>query len=253
LQLAGALCGLLAYFVLGHYLDRRGGFGATPLGMLLVGLVPVVYLVAPSQWFLAIAYILLTVGNSVIDLSWQHVLVSRVSDEHRLRYQAAHTSITGLRGAAAPFAGSLLLGMGVAVGPVLLISGALGVVGAGLMARALGISLRSRRPERGSVRPVVRDTGRPGRDVAVSHGVVGQGASIDVAPALDVKEVLLPRQQGPATDALARRRSAQGMLESPHQLLHDPAWQALTIARVDEAEQDQVTEQHAPVGAKSAE
>src|SRR5579864_6064035 len=43
LQLLGALSGLVAYFVLGHYLDRRGGLGATPAGLLLVALVPVVY------------------------------------------------------------------------------------------------------------------------------------------------------------------------------------------------------------------
>ena len=52
-----------------------------------------------------VAMVLQSVGTSVFDLGWQTALVTRVPDEHRLRYQAAHTSITGLRGAAAPFAG----------------------------------------------------------------------------------------------------------------------------------------------------
>jgi len=47
-QLVGAGSGLIAYLILGQHLDRKGGFGATPLGMLMVGLVPILYVVAPS-------------------------------------------------------------------------------------------------------------------------------------------------------------------------------------------------------------
>jgi predicted MFS family arabinose efflux permease len=141
LQLVGALSGLLAYFVLGQYLDRRGGFGATPIGLVLVAMVPLVYLWAPSLAFLAAGYILLNVGNSGCDLGWQVAQVSRVDDAHRLRYQAAHTSFTGPRGVAAPFVGSLALGLGVSLGTVLVLSGALGLVGAAMMATALGLTL----------------------------------------------------------------------------------------------------------------
>jgi len=141
LQLVGALSGLLAYFVLGHYLDRRGGFGATPIGLLLVATVPLVYLWAPSLMFLAAGYVLLNVGNGACDLGWQVALISRVDDAHRLRYQAAHASFTGIRGVAAPFVGSLALGLGVGLGPVLMLSAALGIVGAAMMANALGITL----------------------------------------------------------------------------------------------------------------
>jgi MFS family permease len=141
LQLVGALSGLVAYFGLGQWLDKRGGFGATPIGLLLAGLVPLVYAWAPSLSVLALGYVLLSVGNSAFDLGWQVALVSRVSDEHRLRYQAAHTSITGLRGVAAPFVGSLALALGVGLGPVLIFSGLLGIVGAAMMAPALGVSV----------------------------------------------------------------------------------------------------------------
>jgi MFS transporter, DHA1 family, inner membrane transport protein len=165
LQLAGALSGLLAYFALGHYLDRRGGFGVTPLGMLLAGLVPVAYLLAPGLPVLAIGYILLGVGNSAIDLGWQLALVARVSDEHRLRYMAAHTSITGVRGFVAPFVGTLVLSLGYGLGPVLVISGVLGVVGAVMMARALGVNLGDPRLLRGLFRDFVRDAPRPRRHV----------------------------------------------------------------------------------------
>jgi len=251
LQLAGALSGLLAYFVLGHYLDRKGGFGATPLGLLMAGLVPLVYLLAPNLPFLAIGYILLSVGNSASDLGWQVALVSRISDEHRLRYQAAHTSITGLRGVAAPFFGSLILGLGFGIMPVLVISGVLGVLGAGMMARALGISLM---PDPRILRTVLGNGGRPAQDVRVRHRVVGQRPSVALAPALGVDQVLLPRQERAAADALARLgdRGARLEVEPPHQLVHHPVWQAVPLARVDKAEEHEVAEQHAPVRAETA-
>ena len=187
LQLIGALSGLLAYFGLGHYLDRRGGFGATPIGLLLVGLVPLVYLWAPSLAFLAFGYVLLTVGNSLLDLGWQVALVSKVDDAHRLRYQAAHTSFTGLRGFTAPFVGSLALSLGTGIGPVLIVAGALGIAGAWLMASALGVRV----PGAGLMRAVFGDARGPVRDIQFGHGIVGTQSRSGVVPALDVDEVLL--------------------------------------------------------------
>jgi MFS family permease len=156
LQLAGAVSGLLAYFALGQYLDRKGGFGVTPLGMLLTAAVPVAYLFAPALPVLAVGYILLGIGTSAIDLGWQLALVARVSDEYRLRYMAAHTSITGVRGFIAPFVGTLVLSLGYGLGPVLIISAILGVIGAVLMARALGVNPGDPRQLRGLFREFVR-------------------------------------------------------------------------------------------------
>jgi MFS family permease len=144
LQLIGAASGLIGYLVLGQYLDRRrGSAGATPLGFLMVALVPVVYMVAPSLPLLAIAFVLQSLGTSVFDMGWQVALVSRVPDEHRLRYQAAHTSITGVRGVAAPFLGSLIMSLGLGLNATLLISGALAVLGALIMARTLNVGVRT--------------------------------------------------------------------------------------------------------------
>jgi len=156
LQLAGAVSGLLAYFALGEYLDRKGGFGVTPLGMVLTAAVPGAYLLAPGLPVLAIGFILLGVGTSAIDLGWQLALMARVSDEYRLRYMAAHTSITGVRGFIAPFVGTLILSLGYGLGPVLMISALLGVIGAVMMARALGVNLGDRRQLRGLFREFVR-------------------------------------------------------------------------------------------------
>ena len=64
LQLVGAASGLITYLALGQLLDRRGGFGATPLGMVMVALVPIVYLAAPSLQVLVLAFVLQSVGNS---------------------------------------------------------------------------------------------------------------------------------------------------------------------------------------------
>jgi predicted MFS family arabinose efflux permease len=355
LQLVGALSGLLAYFVLGQYLDRRGGFGATPIGLLLVSLVPLVYVWAPSLGFLALGYILLNVGNSASDLGWQVALVSRVDDAHRLRYQAAHTSLTGLRGVAAPFAGSLALALGLGIAPVLIVGASLALIGASMMAVALGVpvpganairsvlvtaraipatravraivaavpgpgvtravignvrasdlgrtvltdasTLHVRRGAvdrvrgtgfvrvvlgdvagsgvvrgivrdapgtglrravvgaiRGSrvVRAVVGDASRPRRYIRRGHRIVGPQSRIEKSPLLDVNEVLLPRQQRPATHALAGSRRGDGRREAAHELMHDPAWYPLALGRVDVAEEDEVREQYAPVPGEAA-
>lgn len=249
LQLVGALTGLLAYYVLGQQLDRRGGFGATPAGLLLVGVVPLIYLLAPSLPFLAIGYILLSVGTSASDLGWQVVLISKVSDEHRLRYQAAQTSLTGLRGVAAPFAGSLILSLGFGVGTALVVSGLLGIVGALMLARALGISLK---PDLAGIRAIIRNRRRPRADLRVRHRVVRSLPRVQIAPAPNVRQVLLTREERPAADALARGGSAERRLEAPNELVHDPIWQPVALAGVDKAEQDKVRQQDAPVRAETA-
>ncbi len=144
LQLIGAASGLIGYFVLGHYLDRRSGLGATPVGFAMVGLVPLVYVLAPSLPLLSVAFVLQSLGTSVFDLGWQVALVSQVPDEHRARYQAAHTSITGIRGVAAPFIGSAAVSLGFGVSATLVASGVLALLGAVVMARALGFGPRKR-------------------------------------------------------------------------------------------------------------
>jgi predicted MFS family arabinose efflux permease len=236
LQLVGSVSGLLAYVVLGHYLDRRGGFGATPIGLLLAGLVPLVYLWAPSLAFLAVGYILLTVGNSALDLGWQVALISKVDDAHRLRYQAAHTSITGLRGVAAPFVGSLALSLGMGLAPVLIVAGALGVAGAVLMASALGVSV----PGAGRLRAVFGDRRGPVQHVHFGRGIVGSQPRVEVAPIGEVDQGLLARQQRSATHALTWRRRALRRAQPARKLVQHPARYLLALARAGVAEQDQV-------------
>ncbi|HEY3059673.1 MAG TPA: MFS transporter, partial [Chloroflexota bacterium] len=233
LQLVGAASGLLAYLVLGQHLDRRGGFGATPLGMLMVGLVPIVYLVAPSLPLLGAAFVLQSVGNGAIDLGWQVALLARVSDEHRLRYQAAHTSITGLRGVAAPFLGSLAISLGLGIGVALVTSGLLALIGTLVMARSLGLSVRdvplwgptSRacRLTTGALGTVLANARRPRGDLVVGHRILGERAHVAVAQALDVEQVLLARQDRPVADTVAGRRSAHRVAQAAQQVVHDPA------------------------------
>src|SRR5262249_31150534 len=149
------------------------------------------------------------VGTSILDIAWQTALIAKVSDEHRQRYQAAHTSVTGVRGVIAPFTGSLLVSSGVGVRPTLMLSSLLAVAGAVLMARALGVAAlpaTAKNPlarlRRGVVGAVVGDAGRPDRDVRVGHRVVGMRARVTVAPLLEVRKVLLARQQRPAAHGL---------------------------------------------------
>ena len=247
LQLVGAASGLITYLILGQLLDRRGGFGATPLGMVMVALVPIVYLAAPSLQVLVLAFVLQSVGNSAIDLGWQVALISRVSDAHRLRYQAAHSSLTGLRGAAAPFIGSAMIALGVPIGVTLFVSGLGAVFGAWMMTRALGLGWE----DVPLVRTVVGYARRPRRDVRVGHRVLDAGAHVAVAPALDVDQVLLARQDGPETGAVAARRGAHRVVQAAQETLHDPARDTVALARVDVAEEHQVGQQHAPVRAEA--
>jgi hypothetical protein len=248
LQLVGAGSGLLAYLWLGQHLDRRGGFGVAPMGMVMVGLVPLAYLFAPTLPILGLAFVLQSVGTSALDLGWQIALLARVADEHRLRYQAAAGSITGFRGAVAPFLGSLAIALGLPLSTTLLISGAVALLGAVILARALGLGLK----DVPLLRAVLGNTGRPGRDLAVGHRVIGQRPNVEIAPALDVKEVLLPREQGAATDALSRRGSTHRVAEPTQEIVHDPVRDALAVGRVDEAEQDQVRQQDVPVRTEAA-
>jgi MFS family permease len=221
LQLAGAVSGLLAYLILGQSLDRRGHFikAATPAGCVLVAVVPLVYLLAPNLWFLGVGFVLLSVGNSAIDLGWQLALVGQVPDEHRLRYQAAHTSFTGLRGVAAPFVGSLMLGLGSGIGVVLMASGVLGLLGAVMLGRALGLGLGDLRVGR----PIAGDARRPGLDFALGHRVVGQPARVAVTPVLDVDQILLTREDSAPPDSMPRRESATRVLEAPTDRIGTPS------------------------------
>jgi hypothetical protein len=246
LQLVGAGSGLLAYLYLGQHLDRRGGFGATPLGMLMVAMVPIAYLVSPSVIVLVVAFVLQSVGTSLIDLGWNMAMIKRVPDEHRLRYQAAHTSITGVRGAVAPFIGSLLIALGLSVGATLVIGAVIALLGTLVMAQALEIRIWP------LARAVVGNARRPDRDLAVGHGVVGPRADVVVAARVDVDEVLLARQQRAATDVLGQRRRTALPLEPLHQLAQYPIGDAVALRRKDEVEQDQVRQQDAPVAAEPA-
>jgi hypothetical protein len=247
LQLVGAGSGLLAYLWLGQHLDRRGGFGVAPFGMVMVALVPVAYVFAPALPILVVAFVLQSVGSSAIDLGWQIALLARVADEHRLRYQAAAGSITGFRGAVAPFIGSLAIALGLPLSATLLISGAVALLGALILARALGVGVK----DVPLLRTVFGYARRPGGNLVVGHRVVGQRAHVAVAPALDVEQVLLPRQQRAATDALAERGSAHGVAQTAQQVVHDPVRDALAVGGVDEAEQDQMRQQDPPVWTES--
>src|SRR5260370_14299604 len=135
-----------------------------------------------------------------------------------------------------------MLGLGSGVGAVLLVSGVLALYGALILGRALGLSPADLRVGR----PVVRDARRPGQDLALGHRVVGQAARVAITPVVDVDQVLLARQNSPTADLRPRSGSAARGLQASHQLLHDPAWQDVSIDREDEAKEDQMRRSHAP-------
>ncbi len=126
--------------------------------------------------------------------------------------------------------------------------GVLALIGTLVMARAVGLRLRDV-PLLGTV---LANALRPRGNLGVGHRVLGQRADVAVAQALDVEQVLLARQDRPLADALGGRRSAHRIVQTPQQIVHDPARDPLTLAGVDVAEQHQVRQQNTPVRAKTA-
>src|SRR5262245_37640228 len=82
----------------------------------------------------------------------------------------------------------------------------------------------------------------PLRHLVRRHRPVRAEAAIGIAPAGHVDQVLLAGEQRAAAHALIGRWSMRLLLETPRQLEHDPARDAVSLARVDETEERQVAQ-----------
>ena len=95
---------------------------------------------------------------------------------------------------------------------------------------------------------LVRDGSGPDRDLLLGHRADRLGAAIAVFGALDVVEVLLAREQRAVADVAVEIRAADA--QPPHQLVGHPRGDVLALVGIDEPEQDEVAEEHAPVVAE---
>src|SRR5262245_40569288 len=111
--------------------------------------------------------------------------------------------------------------------------------------RGVGERLDSDRPALALV-----DRRGPDRGVVLAQAPVGQEPRVLVAPELHVDQVLGARGQRPAADPPAGGLPHL-VLENAQAAPHQGFRHARPLGRIDEAEEDQVAQQHAPVAAEA--
>lgn len=101
---------IVAYVVVGRLIDRGSSLRQTFIGTLLVLLVPIGYLIAPSYWFLLPVAIVAGIAQASGDLTYHTNVVQMAPRDRLAEYAAAQSLLLGIRGSIAPFAASALLG-----------------------------------------------------------------------------------------------------------------------------------------------
>jgi MFS family permease len=99
-----------AYVVVGRLIDRGSSVRQTFLGTLLILLVPLGYVIAPSYWFLLPVGIVAGIAQASGELTYHTNVVQLARPERIADYAVAQSLLLGIRGTLAPFAASFLLG-----------------------------------------------------------------------------------------------------------------------------------------------
>ncbi len=133
LAAAQAATTVFAYVIVGRLIDRGSSLRQTFIGTLLVILVPIGYIAAPTYWALLPIAIVAGIAQASGELTYHTNVVQMAPRERIADYAAAQSLLLGLRGSLAPFAASALL---VALEPrlVLLVGLAFMALGAWIMA-----------------------------------------------------------------------------------------------------------------------
>lgn len=147
ISLALAVGGLASYWVVGMYVDRGGGRWALLIGFALAAPTPLVYQLAPSVEWLALAGLLNGLGFGAMELGWASLLLRLAPGAERARIPAVLNFFTGIRGIIAPFVGVALASWPLlGVSGTLWISALVGFAGVALLAHAArGIPIRIQR------------------------------------------------------------------------------------------------------------
>jgi MFS family permease len=101
---------IVAYVVVGRLIDRGSSLRQTFIGTLLVLLVPIGYLIAPTYWALLPVAIVAGIAQASGDLTYHTNVVQMAPRDRLAEYAAAQSLLLGIRGSLAPFAASALLG-----------------------------------------------------------------------------------------------------------------------------------------------
>ena len=101
---------IVAYVVVGRLIDRGSSLRQTFIGTLLILLVPIGYLIAPSYWFLLPVALVAGIAQASGELTYHTNVVQMAPRDRLAEYAAAQSLLLGIRGSIAPFAASVLLG-----------------------------------------------------------------------------------------------------------------------------------------------
>lgn len=131
-----SMTAVAAYAFWGRLIDRGSSLRLHLYANLLIVLVPIGYLLAPSYWFLLPTAVVMGIVTAGHDLTFHTNIVQLAPPGRVLDYAAAQSFLLGVRGSIAPFVASALLA---ALAPrgVLVIGVGLMVVGLYVMSRAV--------------------------------------------------------------------------------------------------------------------
>ncbi len=101
---------IVAYVVVGRLIDRGSSLRQTLIGTLLVMLVPIGYIVAPTYWALLPIAVVGGFAQASGELTYFTNVVELAPHDRIADYAAAQSFLLGIRGTLAPFAASFLLG-----------------------------------------------------------------------------------------------------------------------------------------------
>lgn len=102
---------IVAYVVVGRLIDRGSSLRQTFIATLLVLLVPIGYLVAPSYWALLPVAVVAGIVQASAELTYHTNVVQMAPPGRIAEYAAAQSLLLGIRGSLAPFAAAALLGL----------------------------------------------------------------------------------------------------------------------------------------------
>jgi len=100
---------IFAYVAVGRMIDRSSSLRQTMIGTLLVLIVPIGYILAPSYWLLLPIAVVAGITQANGELTYHTNIMQLAPRERIAEYAAAQSLLLGIRGTLAPFAAAALL------------------------------------------------------------------------------------------------------------------------------------------------
>ena len=136
LAATASVTSIFGYLVWGRLIDRGSSLRLSAWNAAFLIALPLIYLVAPSYWWLLPVGLIQGIVNSGFEITFHTNIVQAAPRGRVLDYATAQSFVLGIRGTIAPFLASLLIGLVDARG-VLLIIVTLMVLGTALYFRAV--------------------------------------------------------------------------------------------------------------------